>query len=170
MLIIRIICSVSRYFNLNAPILWLPYRRTFGQFWLNPVPVIIAGWICLYSLSIIWSIYDVEESICVWVLFMKRWEEVWIWYLVMFEASMRCMNFCALMICLMSWGSWCSFGSEVYPSYIIGSFFLKILYFSIEPSATGGNRKCIRGFGVYSGSTIFMKYPWYNVEYTLVVF
>ena len=111
----RIICSVPRWFDLNVPIFLLPYLRSFGQLWLNLVPVRIAGWICRWILSIVWSIYVGEESICVRALFIILWEEVWIWCRFILEVLIRRAKPCVLMICLVNWGSWLPFGWDVYP-------------------------------------------------------
>ena len=68
MAIFCIVCSISRCFNLSEPMSWLPYLGAFGQFLLNPVSAMITGWICRWSLSIVWSVYDVDEIIWVRIL------------------------------------------------------------------------------------------------------
>lgn len=78
MSILRVICSVSRCFKRKDPMLWLPYLRDFGQFLLNPVPLMMVGWSCRCILSIIWSVYDLDERMWVRILFTILWKEVWI--------------------------------------------------------------------------------------------
>ena len=117
----RIIYSVPRWFNLSDLMLWFPYCRSFDQCLLNPVPPMIAGWIYRWSVSIIWSVYYVDESTWVRVLLIILWEEVWIWRLVMLEVLMSRANSFTFVICLVIGEYWFPSDWEVYPRYVMGS-------------------------------------------------
>ena len=129
MSIFRIICSVPMCFKLNDPMLWLSCLKAFDQILLNPVPVMMDGWICCWIFSNIWLIYEVEERIWDRVLLTILWEEVWIWCLIMLDILIRRANSIACSTCLVNWGFWFPSGWDVYSKYTMCSSVLSFLIY-----------------------------------------